>query len=317
MSRHDQSFAAAIRETMAAADQAQTYRAHTPVGMQEPTAHIPVKAVRSLPASMKSFSLPALFGADGRLRRSPGAAPAGTTASFDASVVAASRVASAGAHVMILPDKRKAHAVGAMGLVALESAKTEFRTIEAAAFGTVDIDTEADAPIVEFPALGASMDMRQAITKGVRFELPRSERRRIDPEQLAEEISIALALGISRAADEVLLSAISTAAPSAFSLAKAAAQGLVFGELRGLVGTVGAGAVIGQDGALRAAGIPAELTADMTGTIVGAWNRAGVIVCEDISVHFQRLGKHGAQAVTAWVTMLPLVPDASKFWTIA
>lgn len=311
------SLAQAIRETMADADQAQGLRAHTPAGMHEPTAYIPVAAARSMIATMKALSLPALFGADGRLRRVPGAAPAGTTVRLDAGVVAASRVAGAGAHVMVLPDKRKMHAAGAAGIIALESVKTEFRTIEAAVFGTVDIDVEGDAPVVALPVSGASMDMGQAITKGIRFELPRSERRRIDPEQLTEEISIALTLGLARAADEVLLSAIAATTPDAFSLASAAAQGLAFDELRALVGTTGTGAVVGQDGAVRAAGIPAELTADMAGTIAGAWSRVGIIVGDDVSVHFERLGKAGALAVTAWATMLPLVPDPQKFWTVA
>lgn len=317
MSQNTQSLAQSIRAMMAEADNAQTYRAHTPAGMQEPTAYIPTSAVRSMIATMKTFSLPALFGADGRLRRVPGGAPAGTTVSLDAGVVAASRVAGAGAHVLVLPDKRKAHAVGATGVIALESIPTEFRTIEAAVFGNVDIDAEGDAPIVDLPVFGASMDMRQAITKGIRFEIPRSERRRVDPEQLSDEISVALTLGLARAADDILLSAIAATTPTAFTLAKPAAQGLRFAELRALVGTAGTGAAVGQDGALRAAGIPAELTADMTGTIVGAWDRVGVIVCEDVSVHFERLGNAGAQAVTAWATMLPLLPDANKFWAAA
>lgn len=307
----------AIREAMAEADKAQTHRAHTPPGMHEPTAYITTRPVRSLPASLNSFDLPALFGADGRLRRVPGAAPAGATIRLDAGVAVASRVARAGAHVMVVSDNRKAHAVGATGHVALESVNAEFRTIEAAVFGVVDIEAEGDAPIIALPVFGASMDMRQVITKGVRFEIPRSERRRVDSGQLADEISIALTLGIARAADEALMAAITATNPAAFSLGAAAAQGLQFDELRALVGAAGTGAVVGQDGALRAAGVPAELTGDMAGTLIGAWNRSGVAIGEDIPVHFERLGKAGELAVTAWVTVLPLLPNEAKFWSLA
>lgn len=307
----------AIRETMASADVAQTHRAHTPLGMQEPTAYIPTRAVRSIPVNLSTFDLPALFGADGRLRRVPGAAPAGATIRLDAGVVAASRIARAGAYVTVVSDSRKARAVGATGSVALESVNAEFRTIEAAVFGTVNVDAEGEAPVVTLPVLGASMDMRQAITKGIRFEIPRSERRRVDPAQLADEISIALTLGIARAADEALIAAIIASNPADFSLGAVAAQGLQFDELRALVGSVGAGAAVGQDGSLRAAGVPAELTGDMAGTLVGAWNRSGVAIGEDVQVHFERLGKAGALAVTAWVTVLPLLPDAGKFWIVA
>ena len=310
-----QSLAQSIRELMAEADKAQAHRAHTPAGLQEPTAYVPVPAVRSMIACLKTANLPALFDKDGRLRRLPPGSPAGTTITMDAAVAAASRVAGAGAHVMLLPDTRKAHAVG-QGAIAVESVPAEFRNIEPAVFGTVDIDTEADAPVIALPVFSASMDMKQAVVKGIRVELPRSARRRVDPEQLTEEITVSLALGIARAADEVLLSAIAATNPAAFTLAQSAARGLRMDELRALVGTSGAGAAIGQDGSLRAAGIAAELTPDMAGTLVGAWNRTGVVIAEEIPVHFERLGKAGHLAVTAWLNALPLVPDDSCFWTV-
>lgn len=298
---------------------AQKHRAHQPVGMQEPTHYIAEPAVRSTVACLKTGNLPALFDKDGRIRRTPSAAPAGVTVKLDAGLVAGSRVANAGAQVVVYPEATKAHAVGRTGTIATESVPAEFRNIEAAAFGTVDIEIEADAPAIALPILSAPIDWKSSAVKtlGVRFEIPRSERRRIDPEQLCAEIVTSLTLGLARAADEVLLSALTAETLTAFTLAKAATEGLVFDELRALVGTNAAGVVIGQDGVLRAAGIAAELTGDMAGTLVGAWNRAGVAVNEDVSIHFERLDTAGSLAVTAWASMLPLVPDANKFWTVA
>ncbi len=317
------SLAQVIREMMEEADKAQPYREHFTHGLPKEYRHlgpepklIKQRAVRSMVLSLKTLSLPALFDKNGKLRRAPPGAPAGTTILAETGIVTSSRIAGVGTHVIVMSDQRKAHAAG-HGVIAMESVPKEFRNVEAATFGTVDIDNEDDAPIISLPVFGASMEMPGAVTKGLRFEIPRSERRRVDPEQLTEEISLALILGLARAADEALLAAIVATNPSVFSLSAAATQGLLFDELRALVGRDGAGAAVGHDGALRAAGIHAELTADMTGTIVGAWNRAGIVVSDEVPVHFERLGKAGALAVTAWATMLPLLPDETKFWSLA
>jgi hypothetical protein len=114
----------------------------------------------------------------------------------------------------------------------------------------------------------------------------------------------------------VLLSAIAATTPANFSLALAAAQGLKWGELRAIVGTSANGATVSQDGHLRAGGVPAELTADTASTIIGAFSRAGVAIGESVEVYFERIDSSGLLAVTAWASMLPLVPDASKFWLV-
>jgi hypothetical protein len=308
-----------IRNLIEEASRAQSHRAHTPVGMHEPTHYIPTTAARSMFACLKTSNLPALFDKGGKLRRAPAGAPAGVTVKMDAAIAGSSRVANAGAHVVVFPASVKAHAIGKTGDVAVESIPSQFRNIEAALFGVVDVESEADAPTIALPVLDASIDWKSADVRalGVRFEIPRGVRRRVDPEQLSEEVAASLTLGLARAADAVLLSALIAETLTPFTLAKAAAQGLVFDELRGLVGTGGDGAAVGQDGKLRAAGIASELTGDMADTIVGAWNRAGVAVNEDVSVHVQRTDNDGQLLVTAWASMLALVPDANKFWTVA
>jgi hypothetical protein len=305
-----------IRDVMEETSKAPKVRAHTPHGMHEPTAYIPEPAARSLVACLKTESLPELFDKSGKLRRIPNSAPAGVVVKMDAALIENSRVANAGAQIVVCPDAVEPRG-DARGTVAVESIPVDFRNIEAAAFGVVDVDTEANAPVVDYPTMGARIDWDQAVTYGVRFDIPRSNRRRIKPDQLCGEIIASLTLGLARAADDVLLSALAAAGLTPFTLAKAAAQGLVFDELRALVGTSGAGATIGQDGVLRAAGINAELTGDMTGTIVGAWNRSGVAIKEDVTILFERIDAQGSLAVTCWAHMAPLVPDKNKFWVVA
>lgn len=308
----------AIRNLMAEAQNAQSHRAHTPVGMQEPTLYIPMSAARSMLACLSGDSLVGLFDSEGRLRRTPNAAPSSDEVKLDAALIANSRVANAGAHVLIYPDAGKIHAVGKSGAIAIETIPGAVRNVEAAKFGTVNVAAEENVTVIPRPIHSADIDWTQSIAKGVRFEVPRSDRRKyMDPDKLAGEIITSLILGLSRAADEVLLSAIAATTPGTFSFAQAAAQDVRFGELRALVGTAGAGAQVNQSGSLRVDGVPADLTPDMAGTIVGAFNRATIGIKDDITILFERTGTAGALAVTAWASMLPLVPDSNKFWTAA
>lgn len=310
------SFSEAISSVIRSAEVAQPLRAHTPNGFQEPTTYSPAPIMRSAPIVLSRAQLPAMFDKQGRLRRVPRASQAGSVVTLSTAVVFNSCVASAGAHVLIEEDRRIAHVVGRTFDVAIEDVPAEFRNIEAARFGVVDIDVEADAPTIEIPTLAASMSWKDATNYGVRFEIPRSERKKRNRGELEEEISVSIALGVARAADQALLSALVAANPGAFSLAAAAARGLRFDELHALVGTSASGATVAGDGVLRAAGIAAELTPDMAPTIVGAWNRAGVMVNDELTVVFERANRHGRLSCTAWVKMIPLVPDPSAFWVV-
>jgi hypothetical protein len=293
---------------------AQPFVAHTPIGYQEPVAMIPQAIAKGMMVLLKTEDLPTLFDNDGELIRVPNGAPAATTVRLEAGVVAASRVAAAGTHVIVYPEQSRALAVGSVGDIVLENKPGSFRTIEAAQFSTVSDD--ADVPVSPMPVNAAGIDWSQAVAKGLRIEFPRRSRKDVDADLLCAEIVAALTLGLGRAADQVLLSEIAATLPAPFKLANIAAQGLKFGELRGLIGTAGNGAQVVQDGTLRAAGIASELTADTAVTIVGAWNRAAVAIHEAVEVHFERISKKGDLAVTAWAHLLPLVPDSSKFWIV-
>ncbi|KWW37560.1 HK97 family phage prohead protease [Cupriavidus metallidurans] len=190
----------------------------------------------------------------------------------------------------------------------------KFSTIAPALFGQVA--DGVDVAVATFPAHRAEIDIGDAPTAAVSFEFTRRQQKDVGEDQLAAELAIALALGLARYADSVLLSAINASAPAPFSLSAAAAKGLRFGELSALVGTTGAGASIGQDGVLRAAGVRADLTDTMAGTFVGAFSRAAIAVHDDIPLYIERTGKQGTLKATAFVNVRPLLSDPAAFWSV-
>ena len=305
---------------LGAADEAriaQPVRAHTPPGFQEPTAYSQQSTVRGLVAPLKTSKLPNLFGADGKLRRTPSARLAAETVFLSDAIVANSRVAEAGAVVTVYEAPTVAIALGqgASDAVLLSRPK-EFRVVKSAPFATVADDSEV-ATTPELPVAVAEIDWSSSIAKAVRFEVPRSVSRGVDPELLQAEFIAALTLGVARAVDEVTCAAILATTPTAFSLAQVASEDLRFDSLGALVGRNAAGASVTQDGKLRVTGVPAEFTTDMEETIIGAWNRAAVVVGDEIAIHFDKTKKNGELSVTAWINMLAVVAEPAKFWTVS
>lgn len=296
---------------------AQPIRAHIAPGFQEPTTYSRQSTIRGLVAPLKTSKLPPLFAASGKLRRVPGAHLAAETVYLSDAIAANSRAAEAGAVVIVREAPTDAVALGnGASDVALLSVPAEFRVVKAASFATVADDAEVSAS-PEMPVTVAEIDWSLSIAKAVRFEVPRSVSRRVAPDLLQAEFVAALALGVARAVDEVACSAILDTTPAAFTLAQVASEDLRFAELSALVGREGAGASATQDGKLRVAGVAAELTADMDETIVGAWNRAAIVIGDEIAIHFDKTKKNGQLSVTAWVNMMAVVAEPAKFWTAA
>lgn len=304
-----------IQKLFAEARNALAYRMHTPPGFDEPTQHIRKVPAISGALNLNRANLSNLFNKDGKLVRTPPAAIAATTVPLSTGILNASRVAAAGTHVIVKPDPLRAIPTGKTGDIILQRNAAAFRTVAAAPFAAVA--DGADVATIPHPALAAEINWDMSITKGLRMVFKRADQRALESDLLYAEIVAAVVMGLARAADETLLSAIAATAPTAFSLANAAAQGLKFDELRGMVGTTGAGATVSQDGELRAAGVRSELSADLTGTIIGAWDRAAIAIHEDLPVHFERLNTQGDLVVTVWANLIPLLPDANKFWSVA
>ncbi|MDR5784633.1 hypothetical protein QCE63_35145, partial [Caballeronia sp. LZ065] len=229
------------------------------------------------------------------------------------SLVDASRIAQAGATVVVMPDPSKAFAVDGVGEVTMTPRPARFLTIEAAPFAVVE--DGADVGESALPLSRAAIDFSTAPQMAIRFRVSRRDQK--DFQDQADAIMTAITLGLARAADATLLAAITAAIPAAFSLAAAAEKGLRFDELRALVGTAGAGAAVSQDGKLRVAGVAAELTADTAATFVGAFSRSAVAVHEAIDVVAERTSVAGDLVVTCWANMQALLPNAGMFFKVS
>lgn len=254
--------------------------------------------------------------------------PAGELIPLSAAIMERSRVAQAGARILVVDPAAEARPVGdGKGTLGFAYQRKQFITVEAAPFALVPEPVPPALPdLVESPVpvsrmfVGFNGNTNGSFggpSYGVRFKFTRLRAKEIGQEQLLGELLLSITLGLARAADHALLSAIVAVPPAAFSLAAAATAGVGFGELRALIGKNGAGAAVGQDGALRAAGIAAELTPTIVPTVVGAFARAGVAVHDSLRISLERTNAAGDLIVTCWADLQALLPNRSFFWTAA
>lgn len=297
------------------AQKAQPYVAHTAPGAQEPHAFSKAPAGMSAILRLSDDFLPDLMTADGRVTRTPFAGPAGQSLRLDAAIAAQSRVAQAGAHLIVQANTGSDDAVGAEGVIGVRRRYSQLRAIEAALFNAPVAD-DGDLIVSNHPVFSAEIDWENARQLGVRIELPRSELRNPGLETIAAEIMAAVTLGIARAADRLVLQECAASAAADFTLAAAAARGLRFDELRAFSCLDGAGAV-GLDGVLRVAGIPAELSGDSSASVVGAFTRCGIAIHDEVTLMLERRGLAGGLTATAWITAQALVPaGVGAFWSV-
>lgn len=318
MPQKSQNLVEAVRSLLESARTAETMRPHIPVGCDTPTRWDQVPAGRSLTAVLSGSNLAELFDSQGRLRRTPNAAPSSGEITMDAAVIANSRAARAGAGVLVLQDRPEPIAIGSTGDIAFQHVPGFVRNVDPAVWQTVDVATLAEVTPNSNPITSVQIDWNNATAKAACFEFTRARRLTYgDQTQLIEQIVAALTMGLSRAADEVLFSALAGLSLETFSVAKAAELGVSFGELRAIIGTDADAATVGTDGALRANGIAGDLTADMPGTIIGAWDRSVIAIRDDIKIHIERTGLAGEMKIVAWAAMLPVVPVPQYFFAAA
>jgi hypothetical protein len=276
-------------------------------------------AVRGV-IDLNGSQLDKLAKGDGTHYRLPLATPAVDNFKIDAAIIKQSLVAQAGAEVIIYKDPTTAVSVGTEGDVVMASVPSYFTTVEAAPFALVA--DGANVGITALPISRAQIHVDAAGGPqtntgiyGLRFEFSRATLKAYPSVEAA--IMHAIIAGLARTADAVLLNAIVAATPAAFSLSAAAAASVRMAELRALVGTAANGAAIDQNGVLRASGIQAELTADMASTVVGTFNRSAIMVRSTVDVFAERTNIDGSLSVTAWAALQALLPDTSRFWTVA
>ena len=305
-----------IRALLADAQNQTAFVSHTPPGYAEPTAYFSKEPASTGTLNLATSYLPGMLGADGNLYGAPIATAGGERATLNAGILQNSRCAAAGSVIITRPDPSKARAIGLRDPgVAFERIAKFFSTIESAPFATTDDDSDVQAS--DLPISRATIDWSTSIQKSVRFEIPRSLQRLIGHDQIVDEVLVAFVLGLARASDAVLLAAIEATNPATFTAGAVAAKGLRIDELRGLVGTEGAGAGWRGDGAFAVAGgIVSDTTADTAGTVIGSFGRAGVAIHESIDLIVERRNTKGDLVLTAHANMIPLLPNPSVFWTV-
>lgn len=279
--------------------------------------HIMERAPASvLSRSIRELSLPPFMASQGMHQvRMPKGTEAGKQTTFSSVLLEASRASQAGARVILVSEADEPVQIpGGGGGIALQKRNAGYTLVEAANFA--EVADEDDVANSSLPIYREMIDLDTMPSYGFRVALSRSEQKAFEDGELEDSALVSIALGIARAADQVLLAAIAASTPAAFTLGAAAALGVEFAELRALVGTAGNGAAVGQDGTLRAAGVLAELTPTVADTIVGSFSRAAVAVHEDIRLVAERTNKQGELILTCWLNAQALLPLPGAFWKV-
>ena len=245
---------------------------------------------------------------------------AGAETTLSAALLNSSRVMNSGVQLVPIPQD-VGFDTGA-GVPAFTQTASGYEIVEPAAFETGEPDDNGEVMLTTGELnLKRATAARDAMSMyGVQMKIPRSAIKQRGARQVAAELYTSIALGIARVADIELLGALAPQITKEFTIADAAAMGLHFDDIRGLIGTDAAGAVTTEAGQLmaRASGIsmPAALTPDMAGTVVGEWPRAALALGGDIRMTIQRTNAAGSLIATAWIDVQPLLPDLDRFWNI-
>lgn len=173
------------------------------------------------------------------------------------------------------------------------------------------------------PYLVASYEDAAAPSYGIGYILTRQQLKYsfADPNIVLQSINSAIEQGIARLADAVLLAHLETNAATLADAnvttiaAAAAAKGLRWAGLSAVAGTSANGVTLDSTGKLRVAGVAAELTDTITGSVIGAFDRAAVAIDDEVRLTVRRTDNAGVEIV-AWVTASPLVPSSDYFWKL-
>lgn len=235
--------------------------------------------------------------------------------------LANSLVVAAGANVLRIPGPMTTQPTGLTGAVNFNEVARHFLVTPAGKFEHVADGDEITSS--GLPYLVASYDEATAPSYGIGYTLTRQQLKHTfaDPDTVLRSVNIAIEQGIARLADAVLLAHLeSTSATLADTnvttvAAAAAAKGLRWAGLSAVAGTSATGVTLDSTGKLRVAGVAAELTDTITGSVIGAFDRAAVAIDDEIRVTVRRTDNAGVEIVT-WVTASPLVPSNDYFWKL-
>lgn len=263
---------------------------------------------------MRSFQLSAMVDTAHRSTVTPIGTAAGEVHTFSEVITAASRVAQAGAQVLMMPDASEMVPMPT-GELGWKREVTHFEVIRPSAFAL--LADGADAPETVLPVTRVLAERETLPTYAVRHVLTRSEAREFEKGHVADTAALAMALGVARLLDKILLEAVLATSPAIFALGEPAAQGLVLADLKAIAGTEGTAAQIFDNGALRVNGIAAEFSDTISESLVGAFQRSALIVSERLTLVVERVNLRSDLTLTAFVNADVLLPTPACFWLAA
>ncbi len=264
--------------------------------------------------------LKGLVDEEGHITLDPPYQLAGKTITVEAAMSQASRALSAGATLIqgaeVFQEVPTPH-----GPIDARSA-ISFSTFEPMQFSLVDFDADPDAELSVSPSPfhTAEVDLDAFQQYGVALRLTRRQFKDVPAERMAVQLLWPLIQGLGRALDAAFFDALGSLSLTPWSVGSAAAQGVPFESLRGVVGTGGTGAttMLGKLYAgLNDNDVPAELSPDTTDTFIGAFSRAAIVTNEDIKIIATRTDASGGLEIACWLGIQALIPDPSKFWAVA
>jgi hypothetical protein len=308
-----------IRQLIDSARSELGYSDHYANGQELPTARL-----SKTPAAGGALSLRQLIPAvpndyknryPGVVSRSPG-----ETRTLQADILMNSRVAQAGAQIVVM---QSAPVAVNNGVPVFFQRNHDFRIVKPADFALIldgaDVVSSPYPVISSYDMLGWETPMGDAPSAAVSFTISRKDQKRITDDQLEFEIMQSISHGLARAADWMLVAEIMRGHPALFTIGAAAAKNLKWPGLRALIGSDALSEStscvrVRQDGQLTAYGIPAELTDVTEGVVVGAFENSAVFISDDIRLIFKRNSVYGDLDVTAFANMFASVPDPGMFW---
>lgn len=248
----------------------------------------------------------------------PDASTPGSVITLEKALVANSRCIEAGSRAIVVPGTDEARIIN--GETVFEQRDIRFELIEPTP-AIRDVEG-SDFPTGHLAIYRDRVDLKTMPLVGIHISLTRAEMRKFNEGELAASAMTSIMLGLGRAIDEVVLSAILGNRPGPFGPQAAAAAGLRFSELRALIGTNGMGAGVADDGSLRAgwgttagnSGIIAELTDVMVETVIGDFSRSAVALHEEIRLVADRTNTKGDLTLTAIAGIQALLPRPDVFW---
>lgn len=257
--------------------------------------------------------LPSMLDDDGHLKHLTPDAVSSEATTLELALLDNARTIQAGASLVVIADPQVVD-TGVAPL--LQEIPSGLVSIDAAPFAPV-ADGE-DVAESAMPISEALVDRENGGTQyGFRVRIKRKDVKAKGWEAISADLLTSVSAGLARAVDKHLLTAVAASAPSAFTLAAAAASGVRFDQLAALVGTDATGSTVSDAGELRAAGIRAELTADAAATYIADWSHTGVAVHDSIDLLLERTSAAGDLVVTCWLDLHALLPDSGRVWAVA